>query len=184
MSLPALVLLNGPPAVGKSTIASRLCHARPLSLNLDIDVVRAQLGDWLEAPIEDGLAARRLALAMARTHLEAGHLVVVPQFLARVDFIDDLEALAADVGVPFVEVVLLLPRAEAIAAFAIRSDAPQGPTHADAAALVDASASPDPLGEMYDDLERLVASRPQATVVEVIRGDVESTLAKVEPLLR
>lgn len=39
-AMAMLVLLNGPPASGKSTIAQRLVDSRSLSLNLDIDIVR------------------------------------------------------------------------------------------------------------------------------------------------
>lgn len=35
-----LLLINGLPGTGKSTLASRYCADRPLSVCLDIDVVR------------------------------------------------------------------------------------------------------------------------------------------------
>jgi len=85
-----LVLLNGPPASGKSTIAGRLIARRPLALNLDVDVIRSLLGDWKARPADAGIAARRLAVAMALEHLAAGNDVVVPQFLARAEFIEQL----------------------------------------------------------------------------------------------
>jgi predicted kinase len=99
-----LVLLNGPPASGKSTLATRLVESRPLALNLDIDVVRGLLGAWIDVPADAGLAARALAVSMARTHLAAGHDVFVPQFLGRVDFITELERLADQCDVRFVEI--------------------------------------------------------------------------------
>ena len=43
-----LVLLNGPPAVGKSTLARRYADVHPLTLGLEIDTVRALRGAWLE----------------------------------------------------------------------------------------------------------------------------------------
>ncbi|HTI20015.1 MAG TPA: AAA family ATPase, partial [Kutzneria sp.] len=72
-----LLLLNGPPGVGKSTVAARYVDDHPLALNLDIDVLRAQLGRWQDDLESAGLVARDLAVAMARTHLLAGHDVVV-----------------------------------------------------------------------------------------------------------
>lgn len=101
--MAALVLLNGPPGVGKSTLARRFVADHPLALALDIDVVRSMLGRWMDAPTDAGLAARALAMAMIRTHLAAGHDVVVPQFLGRVDFVVELAAVAASERVPFVE---------------------------------------------------------------------------------
>lgn len=41
-----LILLNGPPAVGKSTLACRYAADRTLTLNLDVDAVRRLIGGW------------------------------------------------------------------------------------------------------------------------------------------
>ena len=101
-----LVLLNGPPASGKSTIAGRLITQRPLALNLDIDVIRSLLGDWKARPADAGIAARRLAVAMALGHLASGNDVIVPQFLARAEFIEQLAETTATVSARFVEIAV------------------------------------------------------------------------------
>jgi predicted kinase len=181
--VPDLVLLNGPPASGKSTLAARLIESRPLALDLDLDVVRSLLGGRLDDPTGAGLAARRLAVEMARTHLRAGHDVVVPQFIGRVEFVEQLEAVADDVGARFVEIALVLDRAAAIEAFQRRRTAPEEQAHLDAAGLVDRSNSPDPVGEMYDRYAELLESRPNVQRIGVRRGDVEATLEAIEALL-
>ena len=43
-----LVLVNGPPGVGKSTLARRYAADHPLTLAVEIDVVRAMIGAWLD----------------------------------------------------------------------------------------------------------------------------------------
>jgi hypothetical protein len=54
-----LILLNGPPASGKSTIAQRFVNTHPLALNLDIDVVRGLLVSGLMIlPLQDWRHAR------------------------------------------------------------------------------------------------------------------------------
>jgi cytidylate kinase len=68
--MTTLVLLNGPPASGKSTIA------------------------------------RRLAVAMATEHLASGSEVIVPQFLARTEFMDRLAETASTCGARFAEITL------------------------------------------------------------------------------
>ncbi|MEQ8841803.1 MAG: AAA family ATPase [Acidimicrobiales bacterium] len=170
-----LVLLNGPPASGKSTIARRFVDTRPLALNLDIDVVRSMLGAWLDDPSKAGASARSLALAMAETHLAAGHDVIVPQFLGRPEFIDQLSDVAARTRSTFVEAALWLDRASALDAFAQRRATPSDPTHHDAAALVDRSDDADPVGRMYHAFVDVVEHRPATRRVEVIRGDVDRT---------
>ena len=81
MPAGSLLLLNGPPGIGKSTVAKRLSSGRPLSLCLDIDMLRRSLGQWMDHPEQSGALARDLALAAAERHLQGGHGVVVPQFL-------------------------------------------------------------------------------------------------------
>lgn len=182
-AVPVLVLLNGPPASGKSTLAARLVAARPLALDLDVDIVRGMLGSWFDDPTAAGLAARALALDMARTHLRAGHDVVVPQFLGRADFIDQLDGVAHEAGARFVEIALVIGRQEAIEAFHQRREASEERVHLDATALVDRSSSEDPLGEMYDRYAELVERRSTAHRVRVDRGDVDGTVEQIERLL-
>ncbi len=173
--MTTLVLLNGPPASGKSTLAARYVHDHPLALNLDIDVVRGLLGRWLERPVDAGLAARQLALSMAETHLAAGHDVIVPQFLGRPDLAEQLETLAASLRCHFVEVALMTSRTEAIQWFHDRSGSPVNQQHLDAADLVSKSPGVDPVGDMYDAFRALSEARQPTAVVNVIRGDVEAT---------
>ena len=48
--VPRLILLKGPPGVGKSTIALLYAQGHPLALNLDIDLVCRQLGGGRAIP--------------------------------------------------------------------------------------------------------------------------------------
>lgn len=173
--MPDLILLNGPPASGKSTIAQRYIDARPLALNLDVDVIRHLLGGWAADPVAAGGTARSLALGMASQHLTAGFDVIVPQFLGRVGFIEKLAGAAATSGARFVEVALWLNRADAVAAFAERSEAPTTQAHRDAVELVARSSRPDPVGAMYDEFVGLVDARPQTIRVDAARGNIDFT---------
>jgi predicted kinase len=181
--MAVLVVLNGPPASGKSTIAKRFVDSRPLSLNLDIDVVRGMLGSWLDDPSTAGLTARSLALVMAEAHLAAGRDVIVPQFLGRTDFIEQLAGAADRGGATFVETALWLDREGAIAAFAERRSAPSTQAHHDAAALVDRSEHADPVGQMYDAFVRVLEQRPATRRIEVVPGNIEKTFARFEKAL-
>ena len=170
-----LVLLNGPPASGKSTLAARYVRDHPLALNLDVDVIRGLLGRWIGRPLDAGLAARRLALSMAASHSGDGRDVIVPQFLARPEFIEQLEALAASIGCRFVEAALITTRHDAIDWFHERSASPDNQQHVDASTLVAASTAEDPVGDMYDAFRRLLDSRPRTLLVPVVRGDIDAT---------
>jgi hypothetical protein len=181
--MAVLVLLNGPPASGKSTMAQLFVDSRPLSLNLDIDVVRGMLGGWLDDPSTAGLIARSLALVMAEVHLAGERDVIVPQFLGRPDFIEELAGVAKRSAATFVETALWIDRSRAITAFADRRAAPSAQAHHDAAALVDRSEQADPVGQMYDAFVRVLEQRPATRRIEVVPGDIDQTFARFERAL-
>lgn len=175
--VPRLIVLNGPPGCGKTTIAHRYAAGHPLTLALDVDTVRGLLGCWQQHPYDAGLAARAIALAAARTHLQAGHDVVVPQFLARPRFLEQLEALADETGAGFYEIVLMDSRQNAVNRFVGRSTTTADPAHR----MVPGGRVE--LEEMYDRLLALIDSRPGAVVVQAVHGQVDATYRAVLGLL-
>lgn len=178
---PALLLLNGPPGIGKSTVARRLTDTRPLSLALDIDWLRRSLGGWMERPKESGVLARELAVAVATKHLQSGHPVVVPQFLGRLGFVEQLEQLAGEADVPFLHVVLITDKSEATARFFSRCRADDATEqHREAEVLAGGEAG---FGHMYDGLLTVVAARPDALLVASGEGDPAGTCRAVQEAL-
>jgi len=45
-----MIVLNGPPGCGKSTLARMYAEDHPLALNLDIDRIRSLIGRWRDDP--------------------------------------------------------------------------------------------------------------------------------------
>jgi hypothetical protein len=64
-----------------------------------------------------GLLARAIAVAAAQIHLAAEHDVVIPQFLGRAEFLEQLKDLAHKAGADFIEIVLLDSRENALRRF-------------------------------------------------------------------
>jgi predicted kinase len=157
--MPRLIIVNGPPGCGKSTLAARYAEDHPLTLNLDIDRIRDLIGGWRGDPHEAGLLARAAALAAAHTHLAAGHDVIVPQFLRRPAFLEQVDELAAVTGVRLLEIVLMDSKDNALRRFAAR------PTSVPLPATE--------LATMYDELLAMLSTRPRAVIVPTVHGEVE-----------
>ena len=177
--MPRLLLLNGFPGAGKSTLSRRYVADHPLALDLDVDRLRGQLGAWHEDPQAAGLAARDLAVAMARVHLLAGHDVVVPQFLGRRRFVDQLAEVATEAGAAFHHVVLLADREEAVRRFRERTERAEEPGHVDAARRVAAAGGEAVLHRMYDLLLEVVAACPGVVLTPILDEDVEDSYRAV-----
>lgn len=166
---PRLIVLNGPPAAGKSTLAARYAAEHPLTLNLDVDRIRDLVGGWHDDPGAAGLLAREVAVAAARTHLPAGHDVVVPQLVARPEFLERLEAVADEAGAAFHELVLMDEKAAVLRRFADRARVTAGAPRAEPAEVT----------ALYDRLTALLPYRPHAIVVPAPEGAVDETYRRL-----
>ncbi len=156
---------------GKSTLAEALAHDQPLTLALDVDGIKHSLGQWNEDLLASGLHARRLTLALAREQLSAGYHVVIGQYLARTDFIEDLERVASELDARFFEFTLDLNASALAQRLAGRSSAPSRPEHLVNNSLV----GPDDADLLVKSLEGLRETRPRAIWVAA-HGSLPETL--------
>lgn len=105
-----LVHVNGPPGIGKSTLSALYADRHPGVLNLDVDAVHRLVGGWQDEETDTWPVVWSLVRAMAKSHLEDGRDVLLPQYHATVDEVVALEKLAHRHGAGFREVVLLADR--------------------------------------------------------------------------
>src|SRR6185312_8747709 len=170
-----LVHLNGPPGIGKSTLAALYADRHPGTLNLDIDSLHPLVGGWQDPANRTHEVLRPVALAMASTHLGGGRDVILPQYIAREVELHKFEKVAAAQGADFREVVLLHDKDESLDRFESREDDSAWGHHN--RRIVAEQGGPEFLAAMYDALLEIQRQRPAAVVVHSEPGAVEETYA-------
>ncbi|HEY3529028.1 MAG TPA: AAA family ATPase [Nocardioides sp.] len=101
-----LIHLNGPPGVGKTTLARRYAADHPGVLLCDIDVLRTMIGDWQD-DADAASRARTAGLALITGYLSTGHDVVLPQTVGRGDELARFRAAAQAAAAEHVHIVLV-----------------------------------------------------------------------------
>lgn len=179
--MPRLILLNGPPAIGKSTLARRYADDHALTLVIDIDSIRTSMGQW-EIHQESMLLARQLARAMAEAQLLAGHDVIIPQLNARVENLAMLAGAAPATGSALHEILLLSADDPLERLLARRAELEAGDEeHPLRVAPLDRRA----LAGTLDALRAVAEARPGTKVIYTVAGAIEdayrSLCAALEP---
>ena len=161
-----LILVNGAPASGKSTLARRYVDDHDRAALVEVDTLRMTLPNW-EKDEATRLAARDLAGAAVVEHLGAGRDVVMAQYFGRLGYIVLLEDVAREHGATFVEVILATDAALAIDRFRARRRAmtERGELHPERD-IADADVEAFIL-DAVDRLTRLPTARPESRIIPV-----------------
>jgi chloramphenicol 3-O-phosphotransferase len=114
-----ILLVTGPPASGKSTIARRLAQHFPKSLHLQVDQLREMMvngvqlpgGAWNDEVARQFQWARLTAIYMAQLYAGQGVDVIIDDVCVPAEFTEDYISLGNGLGT---HRVLLLPKASAL----------------------------------------------------------------------
>lgn len=169
--MPRLVLINGAPGSGTSTMAALLAGRLPDALVIDVDRIRRSLPEWAFDHLAAGRLARSQAVDASREHLARDRDVVIAHHLAKNEFVEELQAEAGDLGATSHEIVLVLPVAVLRDRLAAREPEPgESPD--------DRFPGPQDAPRLADKVHELLIARPRAERVDA-SGTVEETFAAI-----
>ncbi len=172
-----LLHLNGPPGIGKSTIAKRYADEHPGVLNCDIDILRTLIGGWSNDFLKAGSLIRPAALGMIEAYLSSGQDVVLPQLLIDPAEISLFEACAVRTNAQFIERLLMDDAERSVMRFNRRGerDPDNNPWHPQVQAIVAAQGGDNALRNRHSALRALPDQRPDVIVIQSSEGAVEDT---------
>lgn len=173
-----LILINGMPGLGKSTLARRYAADRPGTLVCDIDVLRTFISGWREDFGRAGEQIRPAALGLIGGYLRGSGDVVLPQLLAKATELERFERAAEEAGAELVHVMLTADTEDAVRRFHRRDDG-SDPWHAIVEELVAEDGGDDTLRAYAPMLADLVARRPGIRQVTSIEGDPDATYERL-----
>jgi cytidylate kinase len=179
-----LIHLNGPPGIGKSTIASAFADRHPGVLNLDIDRVAAMIGGRGGSFSDLFEAGRLLAAAMARVHLASGHDVIMPQMMTHVNAgeLADFESAATAARAVYCQILLTANVEPSVDRCMER--ARTGDPQDAVSRVIDERGGRDFLRMLHAQVTQFSADRQPHSVIDCERLTVEETCQAVEAALQ
>ncbi len=175
MKKPKLIMLNGMPGLGKTTLMQRYIDDHPMELGLDIDKIWWMMGRWQESRPRSYTQKLKLSGVIAEQHLRDGYDVVIAQHFDTLEQYEAFAHIAQQINADFIEIALRVPFPEALRRFKIRGKSMGHKTGFRPGGILDNGGREKMLEQMYDAVDTIVASRPSTTVLEPIYGNIEMT---------
>lgn len=176
---PRLILINGNPGMGKTTLAQRYIDEHPMTLNLDIDNIWIMMGQWRESRPHSDTQKLKYAYAIARMHLSDGYDVIVPNLIQSTEQYIAFEKIAREADAQLKETVLLSTKEDAIERCKTRA---RNMGHKDGfnpGGILDTSGRELALARMHDNMLAAISTRENMIRIHSVFGDEPGTYEKL-----
>lgn len=172
---PKLIIINGNPGMGKSTLAERYVTEHPLTLNLDVDIIWHMVGQW-QAQLDDSHKLKyQHAYALVESHIAAGYDVVVADLMETTEPLEIFEQIARRHGATFYEFILLTDREDAIERCKARARRLGYVDGFRPGGVLDTYGREQMLESMYQNVLATTAIRTGAVIIRPQLGDIDGT---------
>ena len=172
---PKLIVLNGNPGMGKSTLSQRFADEHPMTLNLDVDRLWHLLGQWQTSMPWSEIQKYKFAYALASVHLADGHSVIVADHIQNSEVYQRFQNIAEVHSAMFVEVVLLSTVDDAIERCKTRARNMGYETGFRPGGVLDTNGREAKLASMHENMLAAIATREHMIRIESVEGDIEGT---------
>jgi predicted kinase len=166
-----LVILNGPPGVGKSTIATRLHKNLPASVLIDVDELRRTIPNYRERREESLREAYKLTTKAITENLALGHDVIIDKAVSYSYTLDSFIEAGRNSGAQVYELLLIADKATVE-----RRAADRGFKEGGLLTL-------QRVGELWEMANALRAQRTNAVVIDTTDLNPEEAYQKVKDVI-
>ena len=172
-----LILLNGSASVGKSTITKLFLEENPLAIGVEGDNIIGMMGCWRENEDEARELVFQHTKHIADTQLKAGYSVLLPYLLTEPTHAEAFEEIAKLNDADFVEIILFVEKAEAVARLLER-----GVWGEEGSPKLTEDDKPE-IEALYDKMDSALKARPNTQHIIVEKDNVQGTYEKFKELI-
>jgi predicted kinase len=170
---PKLIVLNGNPGMGKSTLSQRYANEHPMTLNLDVDRLWHLLGQWQVSMPQSEVQKYKFAYALAGVHLADGYSVIVADHIQHAEVYQRFQKIAEAHSAVFVEAVLLSTVDDAIERCKTRAKNMGYETGFRPGGVLDTNGREAKLTSMHQNMLAAIATREHMIRIHSVEGDIE-----------